>query len=170
MNVKLGHLVFPIFLLFGCGGSMPPSETTKPSPEPTPAAGPNEPRSLDVPLLARSGSHLSGKATFAKAPDGVRVTVRVAGAPPGLLATHIHENGDCSAADAKSAGEHFNPAKKEHGLPPGEERHLGDLGNIEVKADGTGSTEIVVRGASLQAGDPSSFLGRAIIEIGRAHV
>ena len=163
MNVKLGHLVFPIFLLFGCGGSMPPSETTKPSPEPTPAAGPNEPRSLDVPILARSGSHLSGKATFTKAADGIKVTVQVAGAPPGLLATHIHENGDCSAADAKSAGEHFNPAKKEHGLPPSEERHLGDLGNIEVKADGTGSTEIVVRGASLQAGDPSSFLGRAII-------
>jgi Cu-Zn family superoxide dismutase len=50
-----------------------------------------------------------------------------------------------------------------HALPPAAERHLGDLGNIDVAADGTGSTEIVVKGATLKEGEPTSFLGRAII-------
>jgi len=93
----------------------------------------------------------------------VKVRVQVAGAPPGKIATHVHEKGDCSAPDASSAGGHFNPAGLPHALPPAAERHLGDLGNIDIGADGTGSTEIVVKGASLKEGDPSSFLGRAII-------
>jgi superoxide dismutase, Cu-Zn family len=91
------------------------------------------------------------------------VTVQVAGAPPGKVATHVHETGDCSAPDATSAGGHFNPAGKPHGLPPATDRHLGDLGNIEIKPDGTGVTEIVVQGATLQEGDPRSYLGRSII-------
>jgi superoxide dismutase, Cu-Zn family len=165
MNVKLRHLAFPAFLLlFACGGSMPPPEAARPLPDAKPAAGTNaEPRSIEVPLLARSGSHLSGQATFTNVAEGVKVTVLVAGAPPGPLATHVHEKGDCSAPDAKSAGEHFNPTQKQHGVPPDVERHVGDLGNIEIKADGTGATEVVVKGASLQAGDTNSFLGRAII-------
>jgi Cu-Zn family superoxide dismutase len=104
-----------------------------------------------------------GTATFTEVPGGVKVTVEVAGAPPGKVATHVHETADCSAPDAKSAGGHFNPAAKPHGLPPDPARHLGDLGNIEIKPDGTGRTEIVVPGASLGEGDPSSYLGRAII-------
>ena len=116
-----------------------------------------------MPLAAKSGSQLSGQATFTEVAGGVKVTVHVAGAPPGKVATHVHETGDCSAPDAKSAGGHFNPTGKPHGLPPAGERHLGDLGNIEIKPDGTGVTEIVVQGATLQEGDPSSYLGRSII-------
>jgi Cu-Zn family superoxide dismutase len=113
--------------------------------------------------MAKSGSQLSGKATFTEVSGGVKVTVQVAGAPPGQVATHVHETGDCSAPDAKSAGSHFNPAQKPHALPPTSERHLGDLGNIDVKPDGTGVTEIVVTGANLRDGDPNSFMGRSII-------
>ena len=93
----------------------------------------------------------------------MKVTVQVAGAPPGKVATHVHETGDCSAPDAASAGGHFNPVGKPHGLPPSGDRHLGDLGNIEIKPDGTGLTELVVQGATLQEGDPIPYLGRAII-------
>jgi Cu-Zn family superoxide dismutase len=80
-----------------------------------------------------------------------------------MIATHVHETGDCSAPDGASAGGHFNPEGHAHGVPPAQERHLGDLGNIEVGADGTGSTEIVVMGANLEPSDPDSFLNRAII-------
>jgi Cu-Zn family superoxide dismutase len=147
-------VIAPLLLLTACAApAVPPADASKPS-----AAS-----RVEVPLMARSNSKLSGKATFTEVDGGVNVTVQVAGAPPGKVATHVHETGDCSAPDAKSAGGHFNPAAKPHGLPPGTERHLGDLGNIEIKPDGTGTTEIVVTGANLRAGDPSSFLGRAII-------
>jgi superoxide dismutase, Cu-Zn family len=164
VNVNLRSLIFSVFLV-SCGGSSPPAEMVSPPPDSAvPAAGTIvTPRHVEVPLVARSGSQLSGTATFVEVTDGVRVTVQVTGAPPGKVAAHIHQNGDCSALDAKSAGEHFNPTSKPHGLPSGDEHHLGDLGNIEVRDDGSGSTEIVVKGASLQAGDPDSFLGHAII-------
>jgi superoxide dismutase, Cu-Zn family len=164
VKVNLRPLVFSVFLV-SCGGSTPSPELGAAPPDTAiPAAGTVDmPRRLEVPLLARSGSKLSGKATFTEVTGGVRVNVEIAGVAPGQLATHIHENGDCSAPDAKSAGEHFNPESKPHGLPPGDAHHLGDLGNIVVNDDGTGSTEVVVKGASLEAKDPSSFLGRAII-------
>jgi len=136
------------------------SQTERPPETPPPAPGE---KTIDVPLLAKSGSHLAGKATFTDVPGGVRVTVEVSGAPPGEVATHVHEKGDCSAPDAESAGGHFNPLGVPHGLPPDGTRHLGDLGNIEVEPNGTGRTEVVVQGASLVEGAPSSFLGRAII-------
>ena len=146
--------------LAACGGTAAPPADMPPTAPETP---PTSSRSIEVPLAARSESKLSGTATFTEVDGGVKVRVQVAGAPPGKIATHVHEKGDCSAPDGMSAGGHFNPANLPHALPPTAERHLGDLGNIDIAADGTGSTEIVVKGASLKEGDPSSFLGRAII-------
>ena len=146
-------LIAPLALV-ACGGAAPPPATP---------SGTSAGKSLDVPLMAKSGSKLTGSATFTEVDGGVKVKVQVAGVAPGKVATHVHETGDCSAADASSAGGHFNPAAKPHGLPAGAEHHLGDLGNIEVGADGTGSTEVVVMGANLREGDPSSYLGHAII-------
>jgi Cu-Zn family superoxide dismutase len=155
-QVRTSFSLAPFLALAACGGAPTPAAPAADLPSPGP-------RTIEVPLLARSGSQLSGKATFTAVAGGVKVAIQVAGAPPGKVATHVHETGDCSAPDAKSAGGHFNPASQPHGLPPGAERHLGDLGNIEVKPDGTGTTELVVPGATLLPGDPRSFLGRALI-------
>jgi Cu-Zn family superoxide dismutase len=87
----------------------------------------------------------------------------VEGISPGEHGAHVHEKGDCSAPDGASAGGHFNPAANPHALPSTVPRHLGDLGNITVGADGKGTLEIVAGGANLKAGDPNSFAGRAII-------
>jgi Cu-Zn family superoxide dismutase len=130
---------------------------------PTEAAHAASAGTIEVPILARSGSKLSGTAMFTPVKGGVDVRVQIAGAPPGQIATHVHEMGDCSAPDGSSAGGHFNPEGHPHGLPPAVERHLGDLGNIPVGPDGTGSTEVVVMGANLEPNDPDSFLNRAII-------
>jgi superoxide dismutase, Cu-Zn family len=159
------------FALAACGGAAtPPADAPPAAATETPAAAPTAApattlsvRSIEVPLAAKSDSKLSGKATFTEVDGGVKVKVQVAGAPPGKIATHVHEKGDCSAPDATSAGGHFNPASHPHALPPSAERHLGDLGNIDVGADGTGTTEITIKGASLKDGDPNSFLGKAII-------
>src|SRR5258705_7252674 len=68
-------------------------------------------------IEARSGSTVSGTATFTETKGGVLVEIEIHHAPPGWHAAHIHEKGDCSAEDGTSAGGHFNPAGKNHGSP-----------------------------------------------------
>lgn len=119
--------------------------------------------SMSVPIAPRSGSSLSGNAVFTEVVGGVRVVIDVAGASPGKHGAHVHEIGDCSAADAMSAGEHFAPEDHPHGLPPTPRRHLGDFGNIEVGEDGTGHLEIFVPRANLRPRDERSFFDRAIV-------
>lgn len=116
-----------------------------------------------VTIEPRSGSKLEGKAYLAATDSGVKVTVDVANAPPGPHAAHIHQTADCSDKEAKSAGDHFNPMMHEHGLPPSEMRHLGDLGNLEVNNEGKGHLEITIAGANLKRGDKMSFLERAVV-------
>jgi Cu-Zn family superoxide dismutase len=62
-------------------------------------------------------------------------------------------------------GSHFSPQGDTHGLPdaPQDEIHLGDLGNIEVKDDGTGNKEITLARANLKDGDSMSLLGKALV-------
>ncbi|WP_437913767.1 superoxide dismutase family protein [Sorangium sp. So ce302] len=141
----------------------PPAGAAAPEAAAPPAAPPAPPVSVSVPIEARTKSKLKGTATFTEVEGGVKVAVQVSGAPKGKIAVHVHETGDCSAPDAKSAGAHYNPENHPHGLPDAAARHLGDLGNIEVKADGTGTHEIIAAGANLKQGAPNTFLGRAII-------
>lgn len=96
-------------------------------------------------IEGRSGNTLSGQAAFTPAPDGgVVLVVDLKGAPPGMHAIHLHDVGDCSAPDATSAGEHYNPTGHQHGAPGAAQHHAGDFGNIEVAVDGNGHLEIKV--------------------------
>jgi Cu-Zn family superoxide dismutase len=137
-------------------------------PEPAPAeaeapAAPAEARTVRVTFEAKSNSKLQGSATLTEQDGAVKVVITLGGVKPGKHGAHVHEKGDCSSADGMSAGGHFNPGQHDHGLPPAGVRHLGDLGNIEIDAEGKGNHEIVIEGANLKPGDPSSFVGRAII-------
>ncbi|MES1182444.1 MAG: superoxide dismutase family protein [Myxococcales bacterium] len=150
----------------------PPPAEAAPAASATPAPAPAEaaaaapaaaPRSIEVPIEAKSGSKLSGKAVLTETEGGVHVVLTLEGLEPGEHGAHVHEKGDCSAADGASAGGHFNPQSKDHGLPGAEKRHLGDLGNITIAKDGKGSLDITAPGANLKAGDAASFVGRSII-------
>jgi superoxide dismutase, Cu-Zn family len=110
----------------------------------------------------RSGSKLVGTAQFSEAGGAVKIVLRVTGAPPGTHAVHVHEQGDCSAADAKSAGGHFNPDGHAHGAPGAAQHHAGDLGNMEVAQDGAGSLEISTADLTVSDG-PRSIMGRALV-------
>ena len=91
-------------------------------------------------LEPRSGSNVSGTVDFATtAGGGLLVRSYIKGATPGDHGFHIHAVGDCSAADGKSAGDHFNPTGEHHGAPKGMDHHAGDMGNIEVTANGQGT-------------------------------
>jgi Cu-Zn family superoxide dismutase len=113
-------------------------------------------------IEGRSGSSLSGTAEFMMHGGMVMITVSLKGAPPGPHAVHIHEKGDCSAPDASSAGGHFNPGGHQHGAPESPEHHAGDLGNITIAEDGTGT--LMIHSSDLTvAGGLNSVVGHAII-------
>jgi len=122
------------------------------------ASGPHASAKIE----ARSGSTVSGNATFTETKGGVLVEIEIHHAPPGWHAAHIHEKGDCSAEDASSAGGHFNPASKNHGSPHAPEHHAGDLGNMWVDEHGDGRQVLLVPDLTVADG-PSSVRGRAVI-------
>jgi len=103
-----------------------------------------------------SGSSASGTVTLASLAGGVRLDIKVTGLTPGVHGFHIHEAGDCSAADASSAKGHFNPGNKPHG------NHAGDLPDLVADASGAVQMSATVSGLSLDEG-PTGILGRALI-------
>jgi Cu-Zn family superoxide dismutase len=111
-------------------------------------------------LEPKSGSKVTGTVTFTKSGDDVEVTGDIQNLTPGKHGFHIHEKGDCSAADASSAGGHFNPTHQHHGGPTTAEHHTGDLGNIE--ADKSGTAHIHWKGKmSLTGAD--SIIGKSVV-------
>ena len=113
-------------------------------------------------LDSKSGSTVSGEVTFTEKQGGVEISIKVKGATPGPHGVHLHENGDCAAADAQSAGGHFNPDKTAHGAPHGAVHHGGDLGNMTVRANGAGELKLTVKGLTVSEG-AHSVVGRAFI-------
>jgi superoxide dismutase, Cu-Zn family len=114
-------------------------------------------------IEARSDSTVTGTATFTElATGGVRVRVHIEHAPPGTHGLHIHEKGDCSDPKAANAGGHFNPGGMPHAGPHDMKRHAGDLGNIEIKPDGTGDLEITSDMLTVNPG-PNSVVGRSVV-------
>jgi Cu-Zn family superoxide dismutase len=83
--------------------------------------------------------------------DGIHVDVRGVGLPAGVHAVHIHTTGTCTGPDFTSAGGHWNPGMKKHGHDNPEGAHMGDMPNMSVVADGTGSIKYTVEGATLGA-------------------
>lgn len=147
--------------LFGC--CLLATSAACPGPQVKPGGGDPVAKADAVAMLeARSGSTITGDATFTQEAETVRIIVNVKGATPGEHGLHIHEKGDCSAADAASAGPHFNPQKMDHGGMDQSPRHAGDLGNITVAADGSGRLEAILKGITVTAGE-MSVVGRAIV-------
>lgn len=94
-----------------------------------------------------------GMATFVENAAGdLNVTVEVSGLAPGKHGLHVHAVGACAGPDFTSAGGHFNPASKRHGLQTSEGAHAGDLPNLVVGADGRGRFSMTVASMRLSAG------------------
>lgn len=116
-------------------------------------------------IEAKSGATLTGKAEFRQKDGAKDVTAKidVEKAPPGEHAVHIHEKGDCSSPDGKSAGGHWNPGSEAHGQWGHDHFHLGDIGNMKVGEDGKGTITLTTDKWTIGGGGPNDVIGKSVI-------
>jgi superoxide dismutase, Cu-Zn family len=136
--------VIAVAFAAGCASIMPPAPKVSAALKPT------------------AGNSATGMVTFVPQGNRVRVMATVTGLTPGLHGFHIHEKGDCSAADAMSAGGHFNPTNAPHGNPAAGGHHGGDMPMLEANAAGNASLDATLDTVTLDAG-ASGIVGRAVI-------
>ena len=114
-------------------------------------------------ISPKSDSGVTGTAIFTQNGDVITLTIEIQNATPGLHGVHIHEYGDCSSPDGKSAGGHWNPTDVAHGKWGEGEFHLGDIGNINVGEDGMGSIELATDLWEIGTGADIDVVGKSII-------
>lgn len=106
-----------------------------------------------------------GAARLEDVSGGVHLVLEMTGMPPGPHAVHVHAVGRCDPPGFASAGGHFNPAKRQHGVLNPQGPHAGDLPNITIDPDGRGRLETTNDRITLHPG-PDSILdadGRALV-------
>jgi Cu-Zn family superoxide dismutase len=165
VNVQLKATValFGFFLLLGAFACNP--EDVPPTWPQAIEMGPDVTEALAT-LIPTEGNMVTGTVNFIKSEGGIRIIADISGLEPGKHGFHIHQFGNCSAADGSSAGGHFNPLNEPHGAPTDAERHVGDLGNVIADEKGvahyeridgvisfTGIKSIIGRGVIVHSGE-----------------
>lgn len=162
-------LAIPVMAMAACGRSeqtQTPAEAGPPATPveaPTPSGAPPV-QSAQVTLVATQGNTASGLLMLTPAADGVQLRGMVQGLSADKeFGFHVHEKGDCSAPDASSAGNHFNPSNESHGDPQGTMHHLGDMPNLKADVKGAAAVELTISGASLGTGQSGDLIGKGVI-------
>lgn len=116
-------------------------------------------------IASKSNTQTQGTAKFTEKAGEVELDLNVYQLNPNSThAAHIHEFGDCSAADGSSAGGHWNPTSEKHGKWGEHEHHAGDLGNLSTDANGTARLVMKTDKWCLGCEDPNkNILGKSII-------
>jgi Cu-Zn family superoxide dismutase len=110
-----------------------------------------------------NGNAAHGWMRFTQTADGMHVTGEIEGLKPNARhAFHVHEFGDCTSGDGKSAGAHYNPEGHPHAGPDASMRHAGDLGNLEADANGVAHYDRTIAGLTV-GGEHNPVLGRSVI-------
>lgn len=126
-------------------------------------AHPNQRKTVELKDVAGA---VKGVATLSSTKDGVKIRLRAHGLEPGEHALHFHQVAKCEGPDFKTAGPHFNPAGKQHGMQNPQGSHAGDMPNFKAKKNGNANFTYVNKAVSLtDEGGKSLFAngGTAII-------
>jgi Cu-Zn family superoxide dismutase len=126
-----------------------------------------------LPALAQSATAVMknaegkevGSVNLTQTSQGVLINASVKGLPPGSHAFHVHAVGKCEPPFT-SAGGHFNPGNKKHGMMSPEGQHAGDMPNLHIPQSGDLTVEILNTGITLEKGKPNSVFdadGSAVI-------
>jgi len=155
MKTTLAIALVAGLALSACNSGSEPAVTESPA-----ATEAVQPETASAELVDTAGKAV-GTATITGTDGNLMVEVKVNDLPPGTHGAHIHTTGDCSAADFTSAGGHWNPANVNHGTESDAPHpHAGDIGNIEVGEDGTGTLSNTSNGtwAELFDADGAAFV------------
>jgi Cu-Zn family superoxide dismutase len=120
------------------------------------AAAPAGAQTAQAALQDANGKDV-GSATLSQTPAGVLIGLSLKGLPAGEHAFHVHGVGKCEPPFT-SAGPHFNPAGRKHGLMAAEGHHAGDMPNLHIPASGELAVEVVNDAVTLEKGKPGSLL------------
>ncbi|MFZ0195155.1 MAG: superoxide dismutase family protein, partial [Pseudolabrys sp.] len=99
-----------------------------------------------------------GSAELTQTPAGVVIRLAVKGLPAGEHAFHVHGVGKCEP-QFTSAGGHFNPSGKKHGMMAAEGYHAGDMPNLHIPTSGEIVVEVLNAAITLEKGKPNSLFG-----------
>lgn len=111
---------------------------------------------VTVPLKNSEAKEV-GTAKLRQTPQGVLIHLQLSHLPAGTHAFHIHEAGKCELPDFTSAGGHFNPSGKKHGILVEAGKHAGDLPNIYVPESGALTIEVLAPQVNMKEGDTQLF-------------
>ena len=113
----------------------------------------------------KSDSNVQGMVKFVEKDGQVSMSASFSGLSPGEHAIHIHEKADCSSADGKSTGGHWNPTAEPHGKwGDAGGFHKGDIGNFLANEDGSAEVSFETDAWCIGCGDPNKdILGKAVI-------
>jgi Cu-Zn family superoxide dismutase len=113
-------------------------------------------------LAPSAGGSVAGTVTFVQEGSKVIVIADVSGLKPGPHGFHVHEKGDCSAADFTSAGGHFNPGGQPHGDPSAGAHHAGDMPLLIADASGKAALRTEVSPMTI-GGGTNDIVGKAVV-------
>jgi len=149
--------------IVACGQDV--SSPPAPSPADPPATPANEPtRGATVVLEPTLGHKTAGRLILVQEDAGVRIRGEVTGLQPDREhAFHVHETGDCSAPDATSAGEHFNPLGEPHGHPVNGPHHAGDMLNLSANSEGVAQVDLSSASLTIGGDGQTNAIGKALI-------
>ncbi|MFN3658824.1 MAG: superoxide dismutase family protein [Pseudolabrys sp.] len=128
------------------------------------AAWPAAAQTASAPLKNAEGKEV-GSVNLVQTAQGVLLNVAVKGLPPGEHAFHVHAVGKCEPPFT-SAGGHFNPGSKKHGMLSPEGQHAGDMPNLHIPQSGDLTVEVLNVNITLEKGKPNSVFdadGSAVI-------
>lgn len=124
-----------------------------------------EAASANASMVDKDGNEL-GNVKFTETTEGLKISMDLKNVPAGEHGVHIHTVGKCERPDFESAGAHFNPENKQHGVKNPEGPHAGDLPNITPDGEGNVQVEYVANNLTLKSGMANSLFdedGSAIV-------